>query len=75
MAKYEYWQKEENRQKIKDWITNGHNKSDIIQYMEINKSTFYQWQKDHKEFKELIEELEEIRARLAKVRSQVGAQT
>lgn len=59
--KFEYWQKEENRKKIKDWFINGHNKSDVIRYMEIDKSTFYQWQKDHKEFKELIEEAEKIR--------------
>lgn len=59
--KYEYWQKDENRQKIKDWFIKGYTKTQIINYMEIDKSTFYQWQKDHKEFKELIEESEEIR--------------
>lgn len=61
MAKYEYWQKEENRQKIKDWIINGRSRNDICSYMEINKSTFYNWINEHEDFKQLIEESEEIR--------------
>ncbi len=61
MAKYEYWQKEENRQKIKDWIINGRSRNNICSYMEINKSTFYNWINEHEDFKQLIEESEEIR--------------
>lgn len=61
MTKYEYWQKEKNRQKIFDYITNGHNKSELIEFMGIDRSTFYKWIKEHEDFKKLIDEAEEIR--------------
>lgn len=63
MAKYkfDYWNKEKNRQKIFDFITNGHNKSELIEFMEIDRSTFYLWIKEHEDFKELIEKAEDIR--------------
>lgn len=61
MAKYEYWQKKENKEQIRNWIINGRSRSDICSYMEINKSTFYFWINEHEDFKQLIEESEEIR--------------
>lgn len=59
--KFEYWNKANNRKKIFDYITNGHNKSELIEYMQIDRSTFYLWLKEHEDFKELIEKAEEIR--------------
>lgn len=61
MAKYSFWQKPKNRQIIFDYLTNGHNKSELIEFMQIDRSTFYQWIKNYKEFKELIDEAESIR--------------
>lgn len=59
--KFDYWQKENNKQKIFDYITNGHNKSELIEFMNIDRSTFYLWIKEHEDFKELIEKAEDIR--------------
>jgi hypothetical protein len=61
MAKYSFWQKPKNRQIIFDFLTNGHNKSELIEFMEIDRSTFYQWLKEYEDFKQLITEAEEIR--------------
>lgn len=61
MAKYEYWQKKENKEQIRNWIINGRSRSDICSYMQINKSTFYNWINEHEDFKKLIKESEEIR--------------
>lgn len=61
MAKYSFWQKPKNRQIIFDYLTNGHNKSELIEFMEIDRSTFYQWLKEYEDFKQLITEAEEIR--------------
>lgn len=52
MIKYKFWQK--NKKKILNYIKEGHNKSELIQFMGISRSTFYKWIKDNKEFKELI---------------------
>lgn len=61
MAKYDKWRQEKKRQEIFDYLTNGHNKSELIEYMGINRCTFYQWLRQYKEFQELIEEAESIR--------------
>ena len=64
MAKYSKWKNEKKRKEIFDFLTNGHNKSELIEFMEIDRSTFYQWLKNYEEFKELIEEAEDIRNEL-----------
>ena len=56
MAKYDKWKQDKKRKEIFDYLTNGHNRSELIKYMGIDRSTFYQWIKEHNEFKELIEE-------------------
>ena len=61
MAKYDKWRQEKKRKEIFDFLTNGHNKSELIEYMQIDRSTFYQWLKNYEDFKELIEEAEDIR--------------
>lgn len=61
MAKYDKWRQEKRRKEIFDFLTNGHNKSELIEFMQIDRSTFYQWQKNYKDFKELIDEAESIR--------------
>lgn len=61
MAKYDKWRQEKKRKEIFDFLTNGHNKSELIEYMQIDRSTFYQWLKAYEDFKELIEEAEDIR--------------
>ena len=61
MAKYEKWKNEKKRKEIFDFLTNGHNKSELIEYMQIDRSTFYQWLKNYEDFKELIKEAEDIR--------------
>ena len=50
-----------NKQKIFDFITNGHNKSELIEYMQIDRSTFYKWIRENEDFKKLIEKAEGIR--------------
>lgn len=61
MSKFEYWQKEKNKQKISDFITNGHNTSELIEFMEIDRSTFYKWIKENEDFRKLIEKAKETR--------------
>lgn len=62
MAKYETWQKEEKREEIKEQIIKrGRTKSELAEYMGIDRSTFYLWINTHEDFKQLIEESEKER--------------
>ena len=62
MAKYETWQKEEKREEIKEQIIKrGRTKSELAEYMGINRSTFYLWLNEYEDFKQLIEEAEKER--------------
>lgn len=62
MAKYESWQKESKKEEIrKQIIKYGYTKSELAEFMGINRSTFYLWLSEHEDFRQLIEEAEKER--------------
>lgn len=52
--KYLYWLKEENLNKIQEWVLQGATHEDIAKAMDINVSTLYAWCNAHEEINEAI---------------------